>query len=84
MAGSGGAKRIDPFGGLAWQQVADDITADIETGVIPPGIRLPSEQALAETYGCARVTIRRALAHLRERGLIVTAHGRGSYAKPPG
>lgn len=84
MAGNGESKRIDPFGGLAWQQVADDITADIESGKIAPGAKLPSEQQLAGIYGCARVTIRRALAALRERGLIITAHGRGTFVKPPG
>jgi Bacterial regulatory proteins, gntR family len=37
---------------------------------------------LAEQYGVARVTVRRAIALLRERGKVVTVHGRGSYVTP--
>jgi GntR family transcriptional regulator len=60
-------------------QVAADLEADIDAGRLAPDTRLPSEAELAVQYGVARVTIRRAIALLRERGKVVTVHGRGSY-----
>ena len=60
-------------------QVAADIEADIDAGRLKPDTRLPSEAELAQQYGVARVTVRRALEQLRERGKVVTVHGRGNY-----
>lgn len=63
-------------------QVARDIEADIDHGVIPPDTRLPSEAELAAQYGVARLTVRRAIAQLRDRGKVLTVHGRGSFTTP--
>jgi GntR family transcriptional regulator len=60
-------------------QVAADIEADIDAGKLAPDTRLPSEAELAAQYGVARVTVRRALELLRDRGKVVTVHGRGSF-----
>jgi GntR family transcriptional regulator len=63
-------------------QVADDIERRITEGEI--SMKLPSERSIAEEYGVAYTTVRHATAVLRERGLIVTVHGRGTYVKPSG
>ena len=63
-------------------QVARDIEADIEAGRIAPDTRLPSELELAEQYGVARLTVRRAIAMLRDNGKVITVHGRGSFVPP--
>jgi DNA-binding GntR family transcriptional regulator len=63
-------------------QVARDIERDIRTGQLAPDTRLPSEVELAEQYGVARMTVRRAVAQLRDNGLVVTVHGRGSFVAP--
>jgi DNA-binding GntR family transcriptional regulator len=63
-------------------QVAADIAADIDAGRLAPDTRLPSEAELATQYGVARVTVRRAIAQLRDRGKVVTVHGRGTYVVP--
>lgn len=42
-----------------------------------PGDRLPGERVLAERYAVSRVTVRAALTHLQERGLLEPAQGRG-------
>jgi GntR family transcriptional regulator len=84
MAWGNRADRIDREGPrFVWQQIADDIAAEIRSGVQPADSRLPSEQALAdEVYGVARPTVRRAIAHLVDEGLLVVVHGRGTYVTP--
>lgn len=61
-----------------YMQLADDLAAKIAAGDFPVGSRLPSEAELSETYEVAKMTVRRALEVLRERGLVRTLHGRGS------
>lgn len=66
-----------------WEQVAEEIKRRIDTGEYGPTFKL-AELALADDFGVSRETVRRALAHLREQGVIVTLHGRGSFpAAPP-
>jgi DNA-binding GntR family transcriptional regulator len=62
-----------------WRQVADDIAADIGSGRLAPGWKLPPETELAETYGVARNTVRRAVAELVKDGQLVVVHGRGTF-----
>ncbi|WP_156726069.1 winged helix-turn-helix domain-containing protein [Streptomyces apocyni] len=62
-----------------WQRIARSIEAEIRSGRIPPGGALSGITRLAETYGVADRTIRRALRDLRERGLIETLPHKGSY-----
>lgn len=62
-------------------QIVDYVTAHIESGDWPPGHRLPAERDMADRWGVAYLTIRRAMAVLRERGLIVSVQGRGTYVR---
>ncbi|MER7909833.1 GntR family transcriptional regulator [Streptomyces sp. NPDC096068] len=48
-----------------------------------PGDPIPSETALSQRHGVARMTARRALGVLRERGLIETRWGKGSFVARP-
>jgi GntR family transcriptional regulator len=64
-------------------QVAADIESDIDADKIAPDTRIPTELELAEQYGVSRVTVRRAIALLRDRGKVVTVHGRGTYVAMP-
>lgn len=75
------ADRIDHNGPeLVWEQVRDDLLADLDSGELPPGARLPSEQALADdVYGVSRPTVRRAIAALVEQGRLTVVHGRGTF-----
>jgi GntR family transcriptional regulator len=61
----------------AYQQVADAIAARIAAGYYP--VKLRSERDLAEEFGVSYITVRHAIAILRERGLIVSIHGRGTF-----
>jgi len=72
--------RIDHHGARPmYDQVATDIAADITSGALAPGARLPTEIELAAQYQVSRVTIRRAVKELSGRGLIVVSHGRGTF-----
>jgi GntR family transcriptional regulator len=72
------AKPVDPYGrDHAYVQVADDVARRIEAGEIAR--KLPAERSLAEEYGVAYTTVRHAMEVLRERGVIVTVHGRGTF-----
>jgi GntR family transcriptional regulator len=59
-------------------QVADIITAGIASGEYRPGFLL-SERAVMEEFTIARGTARKAVALLRERGLVWTVKNMGSY-----
>jgi GntR family transcriptional regulator len=69
---------------MVWRQVADDITADITSGRLAPGWKLPPETELAESYSVARNTIRRAIAELVNDGHLVVVHGRGTFVAESG
>ncbi|MYW77480.1 GntR family transcriptional regulator [Streptomyces sp. SID8369] len=78
------AREIDPRAPEPpYRQIAADLIADIERGELVPGSPLPSEKELTERYGVARNTARSALAVLRERGLVFTVPGRGTYVAEP-
>jgi GntR family transcriptional regulator len=75
------ARPVDPFGAeYSYVQVADDIQRRITEGEIAAKLR--SERSFAEEYGVAYTTVRHAMAVLRERGIIVTVHGRGTFVTP--
>jgi GntR family transcriptional regulator len=61
------------------RQIAAWILARIQSGDLQPGQPVPSEKELVDTFGVARTTARRAIAHLRETGAVRTVPGRGSY-----
>jgi GntR family transcriptional repressor for pyruvate dehydrogenase complex len=59
----------------AYQQVADQIRAGIESGELLPGDSLPTEHALAAEFDVSRSTIREALRVLRAQGLVQGGQG---------
>jgi GntR family transcriptional regulator len=59
--------------------VARSIADEIRRGTLHPGDRLPSERELGRRLRASRVTIRRALAHLRAEGLIESSGNRGWF-----
>lgn len=59
--------------------IVRDITARIESGEYEPESKLPSYAALAERYAAGISTVSRAIALLRERGLVVGVPGAGTY-----
>jgi GntR family transcriptional regulator len=58
-------------------ELAEILRAQITSGDLPPGRRLPSETMLAQTYGVAPKTARAALTMLRNEGLATAVRGYG-------
>ena len=65
--------------GYEWERVAADVERRITAGELPPGSMLRGERAMAEEYGVAIGTVRRAVRELRSRGLVVTLPHKGTY-----
>jgi GntR family transcriptional regulator len=62
-----------------YREVADRLSRDIRAGRLANGERLPGEIKLAERFACSRSTVRQALAHLQDAGLVETWTGSGSF-----
>lgn len=67
----------------AARRVAEDIGARIDNGSWPDGYRVPAERQLAQRYGLARNTVRRALRALEEQGRLVRRVGQGTFVSAP-
>jgi DNA-binding FadR family transcriptional regulator len=64
-----------------YQQVADSIRKQIQSGAMPSGSRLPSEKLLAQQLGVSRPTVREAMIALEIAGLVEIRTGSGSYVR---
>ncbi|MEU3452403.1 winged helix-turn-helix domain-containing protein [Micromonospora sp. NPDC006766] len=60
-------------------ELLDDLMSKIKDGTYPPGSQLPSGRALADAYDVSQSTISRAVAKLREQGVLVGRPGRGVF-----
>ena len=61
-----------------YHQLAEQLTASIEDGRLKPGDAFENELALAERLDLSRPTVRRAIAELVGRGLLVRRRGVGT------
>lgn len=62
-----------------YHQLAERLTAAIGSGRFAIGERIPSEHALAETYGIGRPTVRQATELLVRRGVLQRRRGAGTF-----
>jgi GntR family transcriptional regulator len=66
----------------AYAQVSRHLERRIKAGELAPGARLPGERDLAAEYGVALGTIRKAVAILKEQGLVVVTPSKGVFVMP--
>lgn len=64
-----------------YMQLSELLTREIGAGRWQPGERLPTEAALADRLGVAIGTLRKALAELESRGLLLRRQGSGTYVR---
>jgi DNA-binding GntR family transcriptional regulator len=62
-----------------YEQAAEHIAAAIASGDLMPGDKLPAERDLADEWEIGYQTIRHTMQVLRERGLIVSRVGKGTF-----
>jgi len=65
-----------------YQQIAEKLRAQIETGELAPGDQLPTELELRDLYSSSRNTIRDAIKQLISQGLVETKPGQGTFVTP--
>lgn len=81
------ARRPPPTSGLslipgharAAREIVASLQADIATGRLPRGARLPSERDLAQHFRVSQPTVREAVRALDLMGLLDVRHGSGVY-----
>lgn len=86
------APAVSPFAGIVldrtspiplYYQVARHLEQAIESGGLVPGTRLENELELADQLGLSRPTMRRAMQHLVDKGLLVRRRGIGTRVVSP-
>lgn len=65
-----------------YYQLELTLRRQIESGILAPNERLPSELELARRFGVSRITVRRSLERLAAQGLVHRKSGRGTYVSP--
>ncbi|OQB23791.1 MAG: HTH-type transcriptional repressor YvoA [Firmicutes bacterium ADurb.Bin182] len=76
---------IDKSSGIpVYKQIEMAIRTDIDRGIYSVGVKLPSEDVLAERMGASRGTVRQALSELASQGIVKRIHGNGTFVCEPG
>ena len=53
-----------------WEAIRTEVLSRIQSRIWPPGALIPSEELLAQEFGCARATVNRALRELALSGVL--------------
>ena len=64
-------------------RIRREIEAQILSGAWPPGTKVPGEVALMAQYGCARMTVNKALSTLAGAGLVTRKRRAGTFVARP-
>ena len=62
-----------------YEQIASQVKAQILSGALAAGAKLPSIRALASDLGVSVITTKRAYADLEQLGFICTVQGKGCF-----
>lgn len=89
MRASGGpeASAVEAGGGWIPERLSDRLAAaliaQIDSGALRPGDRLPTEAQLSARHGVSRSVVREAVQRIKSRGLLLSRQGSGVYVAPP-
>ena len=73
--------RLEKGSGPLYQAIADAIAADIASGHLAPGTRLPPQRSLAQALGLDFTTVTRAYQEAGRRGLVDGRVGQGTFVR---
>lgn len=64
-------------------EIVEQLTRRIVSGEWPPGSAIPSLRVFSDQLGVSTLTVGQAIRTLRERGLVETRHGAGTFVRSP-
>jgi GntR family histidine utilization transcriptional repressor len=67
----------------AYRVIIEALRAEIASGRLKPGDRIPSENELVAAFGVSRMTANRAVRELAQAGLVTRTVGSGSFVAEP-
>ena len=67
----------------SYLQIKDSLLDQIESGRYKAGDRLPSERELSRLLGVSRMTVRHAISHLVNHGIVERHPGKGTFIAEP-
>lgn len=67
--------------GPKFKQIKEDIVDDILSGVYEPGDMIPSQSNYANKYNVSRLTVRKAIDDLVDKGILKPEKGKGTYVQ---
>ncbi|MEO3739525.1 GntR family transcriptional regulator [Kosakonia sp. WA-90] len=76
-------ENLSADGQSKYKQIIDIMIEKIVSGQWAAEYVIPSERELAEVFGVNRITVRKAIAHLKQRGYLHSAAKQGNYVLPP-
>lgn len=62
-----------------YEQIVEQIRAEIMEGRMQEGMTLPSVRSLAKELRVSALTVKKAYDALEQEGFVVTVHGKGSF-----
>lgn len=62
-----------------YEQIVDQVKADILKGTLSQGAPLPSVRTLSKDLRISALTVKKAYDALEQEGFVVTVHGKGSF-----
>jgi GntR family histidine utilization transcriptional repressor len=65
----------------SWRDVRDSIHRSVLDGTYRPGDKLPRDEDIAETLGCARSTVQRAMQDLSDCGIVERKRKGGTHVR---
>ncbi len=65
-----------------YEKIYRDLCEQIVSGQLVPGNRVPTEAELAARYQVSRITSKKALTLLAEKGLVIRRRGAGTFVAP--
>ncbi len=75
------ARNLDRSSRPLWEQVLDDLRRRLSAGEFEE--RFPTDRELVTDYGVSRHTVREAVRHLQQEGVITRRRGKGSFVADP-